>query len=71
MSKSPHDEVLAAHMVATQAAFTILVRLLQNSGVIERGEFPEALHMHMERERDRADPMTLAMLNDLRLGLLD
>lgn len=67
---SPEGEVLAAHMAATTAAFQILVLTLQNNGALDRGEFPEALHIFMEKARDDAEPMTLALLDDLRRALL-
>lgn len=68
---SPEGEVIAAHMAATTAAFQVLVLTLQNNGALDRGEFPEALHVYMEKGRDRLDPMALALLDDLRRALLD
>ncbi|WP_143278953.1 hypothetical protein [Bradyrhizobium sp. C9] len=68
---SPEGEVLAAHIAATTAAFQVLILTLRNNGALDHNEFPEALHMHMEKSRDRLTPMTLALLHDLRRALMD
>lgn len=67
---TPDGEVIAAHIAATNAAFQVLILTLQNNGSLDRGEFPEALHIYMEKARDDADPITLALLDDLRRALL-
>jgi hypothetical protein len=68
---SPDQEVVAAHMHAVTAAFQTLVLCLQNNGALEPGQYPAALHSYMELARDKASPMTLAMLDDLRQALLN
>lgn len=68
---SPEAEVLAAHMSATLAAFRVLVLCLQRSGALQEGEYPEALADYMEVAKGGAEPMTLALLHDLRHALLN
>lgn len=72
MSKlSPEHEIIAAHITATTAAFQVLILLLQRNGVLERGEYQEALRDYMEAQKDRHPDTVLAMLNDLRIALSD
>jgi hypothetical protein len=68
---TPEGEVVAAHMAATTAAFQVLVSCLQRSGALPQGEFTRMLHAYMEAVKDTADPMQLALLDDLRRSLLD
>lgn len=68
---SPEGEVLAAHMAATTAAFQVLVSCLQRNGTLERGEFQEMLGVYMESVKSTKDPVMLALLNDLRMSLID
>lgn len=67
----PEHEVLAAHMAATTAAFQVLVHCLQENGALELGQFPTALAAYMEMAKDRAEPITLALLDDLRQAMLN
>lgn len=68
---SPELEILTAHMAATTAAFQVLILLLQRNGTLERGEYQEALRDYMEAQKDRHPDTVLAMLDDLRVALLD
>ncbi len=67
----PHQEVIAAHIAATTAAFQVLVHCLQENGALEHGQMPKALLVHMEMEKHRrGNEIELALLEDLRQGLL-
>ena len=69
---SPEHEIIAAHMAATTAAFQVLVHCLQENGALERGQMPEALRVYMEMAKHQRDnEVQLALLNDLRLALMD
>lgn len=68
---SPEHEVIAAHMSAVTVAFQTLVLCLQDNGSLEPGQYPAALHGYMEMAKDTADPMTLALVDDLRQALLN
>jgi hypothetical protein len=68
---SPEGEVLAAHVTATIAAFKVLILTLENNGSLTHGEFPAALRVYMEKMRTTAEPVTLALLDDLLKSLLD
>lgn len=68
---SPEGEIIAAYGAATMAAFKILVVCLQSNGALEHGQFPEALRLFMEAAKGDADDMTLSMLHDLRMSILD
>jgi hypothetical protein len=70
-TESELQDILVAHMSATTAAFQMLVICLQDNGALERGQFPSALHAYMEMAKDRSDPMTLSLLDDLRQALLN
>jgi hypothetical protein len=67
---SPEHEVIAAHMSAVTAAFQMLVICLQHNGALEQGQYSAALHDYMEMAKDKAAPMTLVLLDDLRQALL-
>ena len=67
----PDQAILAAHMTATTAAFQVLITCLQESGALKRGEFPEALRIYIEGLKDRADPMMVTLLGDLRKSLMN
>jgi hypothetical protein len=68
---SPEQEVLAAHMSAFTVAMQMLVVCLQDNGSLRPGQYPAALHGYMEMAKDKANPLTLAMLDDLRQALLN
>lgn len=68
---NPEKEVLVAHITATAAAFQVLVYCLQNNGVLQRGEFPDALRQYMEIAKDRQSDIVLALLHDLREALVN
>lgn len=67
---SADQEIIAAHMASTTAAFQVLVRCLEQNGSLEPGQYPLALHAYMEAARERAGDMTLALLDDLRRALM-
>ena len=64
-------EIMAAYSAATTAAIQCLVVCLQNSGALDRGEYPETLRLYMEAQKSRAPDATIALLHDLRIALLD
>lgn len=67
---SPEHEIIVSHMVATTAAFQCLVLLLQRNGILERGEYQDALDAYIKSQKDKHPDMVLALLDDLRLSLL-
>lgn len=74
MSKklTPEQEVIAAHMAATTAAFQVLVHCLQENEALHHGQFPEALRVYMEMTKRRdGNDVELALLHDLRMALMD
>lgn len=67
-----HQEVLAAHMAATTAAFQVLVHCLQETGALDQGQVAEALLVYMEMVKSRhGNEIELALLNDLREALFN
>ena len=67
---SPDQEVIAAHMAAINAAIQTLVNCLQDNEALQLGQYPSALRAYMQLAKDRADPMTLGLLDDLRKSFL-
>lgn len=69
----PNQEVIAAHIAATTAAFQVLVHCLKETGALEHGQVPEALRAYMEAAAKKREDneIQLALLNDLRQALLD
>lgn len=66
------QELIAAHMAATTAAFQVLVHCLQENGALERGQYQEALRVFMEMAKHQKDNnVQLALLHDLRMALMD
>lgn len=69
---NPEQEVIAAHMAATTAAFRVLVHCLQENGALKRGQMPAALRVYMEMAKHQRDnELQLALLHDLRSALMD
>jgi hypothetical protein len=68
---SPEGEAIAAYGTATMAAFRVLVACLQRNGVLERGEFVEALELFLTAAEPEIDAMPLSILRNLRLAMLD
>jgi hypothetical protein len=71
---SPEAEAIAAYGSATVAALQVMVVCLQETGALARGQYPESLRIYMEMTKHRDGPesdMTLAILHDLRMSLLD
>ena len=68
---SPEGEIIAAYGAATMAALKMLVICLQSNGALEHGQFPEALRLFMEASKGDADDMTLSILHDLRISILE
>jgi hypothetical protein len=68
---SPEGETTAAYGAATMAAFKVLVMCLQSNGALEHGQYSEALRLFMETSKGRTDDMTLSILHDLRLAIMD
>ena len=67
---TPEAAILAAHMAATTAAFQVLVTCLQETGVLQPGQFPELLRIYIDGTKKTADPMMLTLLGDLRKALI-
>jgi hypothetical protein len=67
---APEYEVIAAYATTMTAAFQVLVLTLQNNGALVPGQYPEALREYMELSKNKASPVTLALLDDLRKALL-
>ena len=68
---SPEGEAIAAYGAATMAALKILVICLQSNGALEHGQYPEQLRIFMEVAKGDASDMTLAILHDLRMSILE
>ncbi len=70
--RPPADpEVLSAHIAATTAAYQVLVLAMERRGLLDRGEVAELLKTYMEVAKDRETPVTLALLHEMRLAVLD
>jgi hypothetical protein len=72
-ARSEEREVITAFRAATTASLQLLIRCLERSGTLKRGEFAEALQAYVEAEKEEADvsDLVLTMMHDLRLALLD
>ena len=69
---SPEQEMIAAKMAATSAAFQVLVNCLQENETLHHGQFPEALRAYMEMtKRHDGNDLELTMLHDLRIALIN
>lgn len=71
---APEAEAIAAYGAATMAALQVMVMCLQENGALTRGQYPESLRIYMEMTKHREgreSEMTLAILHDLRMALLD
>jgi hypothetical protein len=66
---SPEGEAIAAYGAATMAALKILVICLQSNGALEHGQYQ--LRIFMEIAKGDASDMTLAILHDLRMSILE
>jgi hypothetical protein len=64
-------DIMAAYSAATTAAIQCLVVCLQNSGALDRGDYPETLRLYMEAQKKHMPDTSLALLHDLRMALLD
>jgi hypothetical protein len=53
------------------AALKILVVCLQSNGALEHGQYPEQLRIYMDIAKDDASDMTLPILHDLRMPILE
>ncbi|MEW9304529.1 hypothetical protein [Labrys neptuniae] len=69
MSDDDRD-VMKSMIEANSAAIEVLVLCLERNGVLERGQYPEALREHMEVNMEKMSPMALALLADIRESLL-
>src|ERR1700744_4072571 len=68
---SPEGEAIAAYGTATMAAFRVLIACLQRNGVLQRGEFAEALDLFLTAAEPEVDAMPLSILRNLRMAMLD
>jgi hypothetical protein len=68
---SPEGEAIAAYGTATMVAFRVLIACLQRNGLLERGEFAEALELFMTAAEPEFDAMPLSILRNLRMAMLD
>ncbi|MDZ5448929.1 hypothetical protein [Labrys sp. ZIDIC5] len=69
MSDEERD-VMKSMIEANAAAIEVLVLCLERNGVLERGQYPEALREHMDLNVQKMSPMALALLADIRESLL-
>ncbi|UFW48561.1 MULTISPECIES: hypothetical protein [Bradyrhizobium] len=71
-SDAPPAEVINAYFEAMTAAFQVLVLTLQSNGSLKQGEYQEALRVYMEVFKHKPNcEITLALLNELRQGMLN
>lgn len=69
---SPNQEIIAAHIAATTAAFQVLILCLQENGALQPGQFPAALLGYMElHAKQKGGEVELALLHDLREALIN
>jgi hypothetical protein len=68
---SPEGEAIAAYGAATMAALKILVVFLQSNGALEHGQYPEQLRIFIEIAKGDVSDTTLAILQDLRMSILE
>jgi hypothetical protein len=68
---TPDVALISAVSAATAVAFRNLVLALEESGALDRGTISDRLRDAMEQMKDDSDPMTLALLHEIRLGLMD
>jgi hypothetical protein len=66
---SLEHEVIANHMVATTAAFQVLVLLLETKKVLKASEFASHLDNYLFANEDRFPEAALTLLEDLRNAL--
>ena len=68
----PPTEITKAYFEAITAAFQVLVLTLQSNGSLKQGEYQEALRVYMEVFKHKPNcEITLALLNELRQGMLN
>jgi hypothetical protein len=68
---SPEGEAIAAYGAATMAALKILVVCLQSNGALEHGQYPEQLRIFIDIAKGDVSDTTLAILQDLRMSILE
>lgn len=68
---SPEEELILAYGGAASTAVRLLVISLQNNGALKRGQYPDELRWFMETSKDTANEMTLALLHELRVSILN
>ena len=69
---APSVEVTKAYFEAMTAAFQVLILTLQSNGSLKQGEYQEALRVYMEVFKHKPNSeITLALLNELRQGMLN
>lgn len=66
MPDDDHRDIFKAQIEATTAAICILVRCLEKNGMLEPGQYPDALGDHMETDMKAMSPLGLAVLADIR-----
>jgi hypothetical protein len=67
---SPENEIIAAHIAATTAAFQVLVMCLQENGALGQGQIQAALAGYIEMDKQgRGNEIKLALLDDLLQAL--
>jgi hypothetical protein len=71
VASSPEGEVIAAYGAAMVAAFQVLINCLEENGVVEPRQFPDALGVYMEMvksSKGAVSDVTLAVLHDIRMA---
>jgi hypothetical protein len=64
-------EAVASYDAAMTAAFQVLLRCLQNNGLLKPGQFHEALRAYIEATKDKTNPAKSAILSDLLKMTMD
>jgi hypothetical protein len=68
---SNDQEVLEAYIQATTAAIRVLVRCLEDTCALPKGEFALRLLDHMKADRNEGSTLKLALLDRLRMTMLN
>lgn len=66
-------QIAAAMQAATMASIQVLVRCLESSGALQRGDYANALLTFMEAAKNdpQSSDVMLALMHELRAALLD
>ena len=68
---TPEGEAIAAYGTATMAAIKLLIICLEANGTLQPGEYADAVRAFTEKSAGAAEASVVAILQDLRLALLN